>query len=125
LILAIASGRTGASLVRVSDADRSDRREPPATTGPIRHLSVYFEDPALWPLLLIFVVHVALAGALLMLAALRGGSLLAQAALAVLIVLGANGIRRAQRRRRVAIWLVSLWGLAALIALGGSHLGLL
>ena len=86
---------------------------------------MFIEDRALWPLLIIFVVHVALGGALLLLAALRGGSLPAQAALALLVALSVDTIRRARQRRRVTRWIVTLWVLSALAAGVSSHFGLL
>ena len=83
------------------------------------------EDRALRPLLIIFVVHVVLAGALVLLAALREGSLLARAALAILAMFSVDAIRRARRRRRTAIWIGALWALSALTAGAASYLGLL
>lgn len=107
------------------DDARREASERSEAKGFARHVNVFFEDPALWPLLFIFVVHVALAGALLLLAALREGSLPALAALAVLLVLSVDAARRARRRRRVALWLVALWTLSAATAAVSSQLGLL
>jgi hypothetical protein len=104
------------------------RRDPPAApeaTGPSRHIAVFFEEPTLWPILLILIVHVALAGALVLLSALRGRSLPALALLALLLVLSGDAVRRARRRRRVAGWLALLWALSALTAVGASRLGVL
>jgi hypothetical protein len=109
----------------VPDDERIDRPKAPEATGPSRHLAVFIEDSALWPLLFIFVVHAALAGALLLLAALRTGSPVALAALALLLVLSGDGVRRARRRRRAALWLAALWSLSFATAVGGSRLGLL
>jgi hypothetical protein len=109
----------------MADDPRLDSSRAPESTGLVRHIDVFFEDPALWPLLFIFVVHAALAGALLLLAALRDGSLLARAALAILAMLSVDAIRRARRRRRAAIWIAALWALSALTAGVSSHLGLL
>ncbi len=110
---------------RVPGDVRSDASKAPGATGFSRHIDVFFEDPALWPLVFIFVVHVTLAGALLLLSALRSGSLLALATLAVLLVLSADAVRRARRRRRVARWIVMLWGLSAVTAVAAGHFGLL
>jgi hypothetical protein len=109
----------------MSDDPRSDRPEPPEATGFSRHVAVFIEDSALWPLLFIFVVHVALAGALVMLAAVRGRSLPALAVLALLLGLCVDMIRRARQPRRVARWIAALWLLSALTAAASSHLGLL
>ncbi|HEY8156335.1 MAG TPA: hypothetical protein VII72_19550 [Myxococcota bacterium] len=109
----------------MSDEPRRDSSRASEATGFSRHIHIFFEDPALWPLLFIFVVHAALAGALVLLAALREGSLPARALLAILIVLSGDAIRRARRRRRAAIWIATLWALSALIAGVSSHLGLL
>ena len=109
----------------MSDDPRLDSPRASEQTGLSRHLQVFFEDPALWPILIIFVVHVALAGALVLLSALRNGSLPARAGLAILAMLSLDAIRRARRRRRTAIWIATLWALSALIAAGASHLGLL
>ena len=111
--------------MRVSDDERVDRSKTGEATGLSRHLAVFIEDQALWPILIIFVVHASLGGALLLLAALRGGSLLAQAVLAILVTLSADGIRRARQRRRVALWVALLWALSALIAVVSSYLGVL
>ncbi len=97
----------------------------PDATGLSRHIAVFFEEPALWPLLFIFVVHVALAGALVLLWALRARSLAGLALLAVLLVLSVDGVRRARRRRRVTLWIVMLWSLSSLIAVFASRFGLL
>jgi hypothetical protein len=109
----------------VSDDPRFDSSRESEPTGLSRHLNVFLEDRALWPLLIIFVVHVALAGALVMLSALRAGSLLACAALAILAMLSVDAIRRARRRRRATIWILTLWALSALTAGVSSYLGLL
>ena len=105
--------------------DPPDASKRPEATGLSRHISVFFEDPALWPLLFIFVVHVSLAGALVLLAALRGRSLPALALLAILLVLSGDAVRRARRRRRALLWIGMLWALSALTAVVASRLGLL
>ena len=115
----------GASIVRVSDDERVDRSKTGEATGLGRHIAVFIEDRALWPIVIIFVVHVSLGGALLLLAAQRGGSLPALAALAILLTLSVDGVRRARQRRRVALWVSLLWALSALIAVVSSHLGVL
>jgi hypothetical protein len=109
----------------VPDDPRGNSAKNPEPIGFIRHVDVFFEDPTLRPLLIIFVVHVALAGALVLLGALRSGSLPSWALLAVLVALSIDAIRRARRRRRAAIWIVMLWVLSALTAVASSHLGLL
>jgi hypothetical protein len=105
--------------------ERGDPPKPAEATGFSRHIEVFVEDPTLWPLLLIFVVHVALGGALVMLAAVRGRSLPALAGLALLLVLCVDMVRRARQRRRVARWIATLWLLSGLTAAVSSHLGLL
>ena len=109
----------------MSDDEPIDRPKPPEPAGFSRHIAVFLEDPALWPLLFIFVVHVALGGALVMLAAVRGRSLPAMAALALLLTLCVDMIRRARQPRRVARWIATLWLLSGLTAAVSSHLGLL
>jgi len=109
----------------VKTGERPERPGQARATRFGRHLAVFVEDRALWPILLIFVVHVGLAGALLLLAALRDGSLLAKAALAILVMLCADLIRRAQQRRRVSFWIALLWTLSVLIAGAASYLGIL
>jgi len=109
----------------MADDPRSHLPRASETSGLSRHIHVFFEDPALWPILIIFVVHVALAGALVLLSALRAGSLPARAALAILLMLSVDAIRRARRRRRAAIWIATLWALSALTAVASSYLGLL
>lgn len=106
------------------DDERIDRPKTPETAGLSRHIAVFIEDSALWPLLFIFVVHVALGGALAMLAAVRG-SLPALAGLAILLALCVDIVRRARQRRRVARWIATLWLLSGLTAAVSSYLGLL
>ena len=107
------------------DDERIDPPDPPEATGFSRHLAAFIEDPALWPLLLIFIVHVALGGALVLLAAVRGRSLPALGLLALLLILCVDMIRRARNPRRVARWILTLWILSGLTAAVSSHLGLL
>ena len=109
----------------MSGDPRSDSSRASQEEGLSRHVQVFFEDPALWPLLIIFVVHVALAGALVLLSALRAGSPLGRAALAILVMLSLDAIRRSRRRRRTTTRIVTLWALSALTAVGSSYLGLL
>jgi alpha-beta hydrolase superfamily lysophospholipase len=109
----------------VPDDERIDRPKAPEAAGLSRHIAVFIEDSALWPLLLIFVVHVALGGALAMLAAVRGRSLPALAGLAILLALCIDMVRRARQRRRVARWIAMLWLLSGLTAAVSSYLGLL
>jgi uncharacterized membrane protein YhaH (DUF805 family) len=109
----------------MTDVERDDRAKPPEATGLGRHLAVFVEDRTLWPILIILVVHVALGGALLLLAAFRGRSLLALAVLAILVTLCADAIRRTQQRRRVAGWISLLWALSVLFAVVSSYLDLL
>jgi len=109
----------------VSDDPRFDSSRASETTGLSRHVNVFFEDSTLWPILFIFVVHVALAGALVLLSALRAGSPLGRVALAILAMLSVDAIRRARRRRWTTIWIVTLWALSALTAGASAYLGLL
>jgi hypothetical protein len=104
---------------------RPDPSEAAEETGLGRHLAVFFEDPLLWPILLILVIHAALAGALVLLWALRGASLAGLALLAILLTLSGDAIRRARRRRRVAIGIATLWVLSALTAAVSARLGIL
>ena len=115
----------GATIQSMADDARSDSSRATAARGLARHIDVFFEDPALWPLVIIFVVHAALAGALVLLAALRAGSPPALALLAILLVLSVNTIWRARQRRRVTKWIGMLWALSALTAAVSSYLGLL
>jgi uncharacterized membrane protein YozB (DUF420 family) len=108
----------------VPDDERIDRPKAPEAAGLGRHIAVFIEDSALWPLLFIFVVHAALGGALAMLAAVRG-SLPALAGLAILLALCVDMVRRARQRRRVARWIATLWLLSGLTAAVSSYLGLL
>ena len=107
------------------DDARAESSKTSEATGLGRHLAVFLEDRALWPIVFIFVVHVTLGGALVLLSALRAGSLPARAALAILLALSVHAVRRARRRRRVAIWIGMLWALSALTATVSSYFGLL
>jgi hypothetical protein len=93
--------------------------------GLSRHILVFFEDAALWPVLFVLVVHVSLAGGLLLLGAFRQRSPAWIAVLALLAVMSGDAIRRARRRGRAAAWFAALWGLSALCALAGHRLGVL
>jgi hypothetical protein len=107
------------------DDERIDPAKAPEAAGFSRHVAVFIEDSALWPLLFIFIVHLALGGALVMLAAVRGRSLPALAALVLLLALCVDMVRRARQRRRVARWIATLWLLSGLTAAFSSYLGLL
>ena len=107
------------------DDPRGDLPRTPESTGLVRHIDVLFEDPALWPLLFIFVVHAVLAGALVLLWALRPASLAGSVALAILGMLSVHAVVRARRRRRTLIWIATLWTLSALSAGTSAYLGLL
>jgi alpha-beta hydrolase superfamily lysophospholipase len=109
----------------VPDDEPIDQPKTPEAAGFSRHIAVFIEDSALWPLLFIFVVHVALGGAIVMLAAVRGRSLPAMAGLVLLLALCVDMVRRARQRRRVARWIATLWLLSGLTAAGSSYLGLL
>ena len=111
-------------MVRMSEEPRRPSPGAPESTGLGRHLDVFFEDPALWPLVIIFAVHAVLAGALVLLWALRSGNPAGGAALAALALLSVREVLRARRRRR-AIWIAVLWALSALTAGASSYLGLL
>jgi hypothetical protein len=107
---------------------RSGGREPPRTPearGFARHINAFVEDPALWPLVFIFVVHIALAGALLLLAAARERSLPALGVLALLLMLSVDVVWRARRRRRAVFWVFTLWAASAATAIAASRYGLL
>ncbi len=73
----------------MSEGERRNRSMNSEATGLGRHFAVFIEDRSLWPILIIFIAHACLGGALLLLAALRDRSLLAQAALAILVTLSA------------------------------------
>jgi hypothetical protein len=109
----------------VTGDPRIDPPKAPEAAGFSRHVVVFIEDPALWPLLIIFVVHAALGGALVMLAAVRGRNPAAMAGLALLLFLCIDMVRRARQPRRVARWIATLWLLSGLTAAVFSHLGLL
>jgi hypothetical protein len=102
-----------------------DPPKAPEAGGFSRHIAVFIEDSALWPLLIIFVVHVALAGALVILTAVRGRSLPALAGLVLLLALCVDMVRRARQPWRVARWIATLWLLSGLTAAASSYLGLL
>lgn len=99
--------------------------EPARAGGPGRWLATFVEDPALWPVLAVVVAHVALGGALVMLAASRQRHAGAFAALAVLVVMSFDVVRRARRRARAAVWVLGLWLLSALTAAASARLGVL
>lgn len=112
-------------MARMAGEKRIRGNPPSGADGPGRYLAPFFEDPSLRPLLIIFVVHVALGGALLLLAALRDGRLSALAAVALLIVASGDAVRRARQRARIAKWLVGLWAASIATAVLASRYGLL
>lgn len=92
-----------------------------------RLIAPYFREPTLWPVLLVLLVHAAVVLAVLLLAAVRARGLAALAAMALLLVLSADGVRRDLQRRRLG--LVSravgvIWILAALAAWGAHRTGI-
>jgi len=112
-------------MARRAGEKRIGGNPPSDAGGPGRYLAPFFEDPSLRPLLIIFIVHFVLGGALLLLAALRDGSLSALAAVALLVVASGDGVRRARARARIAKWLVGLWTASIVTAVLASRYGLL
>jgi pimeloyl-ACP methyl ester carboxylesterase len=117
----VASGRLVA-LVRDLGAETATR----ANRGPLdRHIAVFFEEATLWPVLFVLLVHVVLAGGLLLLGAFRQHDPGWIAVLALLAVISGDGVRRARQRGRAAGWVAALWTLSALCAIAGDRLGVL
>ena len=90
-----------------------------------RHVWVYLEDVALWPVLFVLVAHFALAGGALLLAAVRDGDPVWIVTLAILAAGSFEAVRRARRRRLVAVWVLGLWSLSVTCAVAGNRFGLL
>ncbi len=97
----------------------------PAARSGSRHIWVYLEDVALWPVFFVLLAHFVLAGSALMLAAVRDRDPAWIALLALLALASGEAIRRAGRRRLVAGWLLALWLLAVLFAVAGDRFGVL
>jgi len=90
-----------------------------------RHISVFLEDTALWPILVVLVAHVSLAGGLLLLGALRQRSPVWIGVLGLAAIVSGDLVWRARRRGRAAAWAAAIWGLSVLWAVAGNRLGLL
>ena len=84
-----------------------------------RFLRPYLADAALWPVTFVFVVILAMFGALALLLAVRGANYAAIAALVLLGLMSADVIWRDLRNRRLGALtglIAGLWGLSGRIA---------
>ena len=80
---------------------------------------------ALWPVFFVLLAHFVLAGSALLLAAVRDRDPAWIALLALLALGSGEAVRRAGRRKLVAVWLLALWLLSLLFAVAGDRFGLL
>lgn len=90
-----------------------------------RHVWVYLEDMALWPVLFVLAAHFVLAGSALLLAAVRERDPVWIGLLGLLVLASGEAIRRARRKRLVAAWIGGLWMLSIACAVAGGRLDLL
>ena len=105
--------------------------EPPETepVGFERHVRLYFEDPTLWPVMIVLVTVLAIFGAAMILLALEGRSPFAWVALLLVAGMSVEAFFRAVRRNGrpgFAGWvIVGLWILSGVVALAASRSGVL
>jgi hypothetical protein len=123
----VASGR----LVETVGAIAADAAADAAPETPGRRferwLAPFYEEPTLWPVLIVLTAHAVLIGSLVMALALRDRNVFAMGALALLALATADvGIRLARARRlgRLGWSLVTLWVTSALGALLASRFDL-
>ena len=99
-------------------------REPQEKLGLERHLAVFVEDSALWPVLLVAVLIFTTGGAALLLLALGDGNPFAIGALLILLWMNVDILVRRRRFGLVGGLLAGLWVSSGLAALGFVSLGL-
>lgn len=106
--------------------DRKPREpsEPSDKQGLERHLAVFVEDSALWPVLLVGVLIFATGGAALLLLALGDRNPFAIAALLILLWMSVDIPVRRRRFGMIGGLLVLLWFASGLVALAFLSLGL-
>ncbi len=102
-------------------------REPPEQRerlGLERHLAVFVEESSLWPVLLVAVLSLTTVGAALLTLALADRNLFAIGALLILLWLSVDILVRRRRFGLAGGFIVALWALSGLAALGFHGLGL-
>ncbi len=101
---------------------------PGAGEAVRRFVSNFLADPALWPIVFVVVVHIALLGAVVLLFAARSRSPFAFLVLALLVASSVQAVLGARRRGaggRATLWLAGLWALSVAAAVFGSRYGVL
>ena len=108
------------------EPDQEDRESPNESRhGLDRHLAVFVEDSALWPVLVVMVLTFVTFGAALLFLAFADRNFFAVAALLLLLWMSVDF---SVRRRRsgglgvAGVFIVVLWALSALAAFGVSRL---
>jgi hypothetical protein len=102
--------------------------EPSAADGLRRFVTNFLADQALWPIVFVIVVHIALLGAVVLLFAARSRSPVAFLVLALLVASSVQAVLGARRRGsggRTLLWLASLWALSVAAAVFGARYGVL
>lgn len=123
LSASVASGRLVA-LVR----ELENRAAAPDPSAGERHLRVFFEEPALWPVLVAAAGGLSTLLAWALASAFRTRSLLLLFAIAALAVASAEAVRLGWRGRRPGLVggaLLAVWGLGIAIAVAATRLGVL
>jgi hypothetical protein len=120
---AVADGRLQAWVCELAAAEGAAAAE-----GPARHLRVFFQESTLWPVLITGGAGLAAILAFALTTALRTRNPALLFAIAALVVLSADLVRRDWRGARPGFFggaLLALWGLAAGMALVAGRYGLL
>ncbi len=101
--------------------------EPDAERPFDRWIRPYFSDPSLWPVMLVLAAVLTTFGGVLLLLAFAERNLFAQAALALLALMSADGLRPSLRQRRLGLGaglILGSWATSGLAAWGALRLGL-
>jgi hypothetical protein len=113
----VASGRL-VEMVREIATEAGGAEAPqPASRRLERLVAPFFEEPTLWPVLIVLTAHAVLIGALVLALALRERNLFAAAALSLLVVATADvslRLARARRFGRLGWSLLTLWVASAI-----------
>lgn len=106
------------------DSERTEGEDLDSTTGVDRWVMPYFEDPSLWPILLVLIAHLSMFVGLVLLFSIRDGSGVAFAGLILALYVSFRSILWEIRRRRlpgaISITVVVTWVLGGLAAYYGS-----
>lgn len=105
----------------VEEHEPDEERE---RVGIDRHLAIFVEDSALWPVMLAAVLAFTAGGAALMLLAVAERNLFAVAALLILLWMSVDFLVRRRRFGAIGGFIVALWVLSGIAAFAFVAFGL-